>query len=90
MTKHGLLIIGHGSRLEYGKELFTSARSFTDAVLLGREGKLLIAVGNMTAEAMRYKGVNPDVVGDGSLAGTLAALNRHLTHHSPSPAKISR
>ena len=58
--------------------LFTSARSFTDAVLSGHEGKLLIAVGEMTAEAMRNKGVNPDVVGDGSLAGTLAALNQHL------------
>lgn len=58
--------------------LFTSARSFTDAVISGLDEKLLIAVGDMTAKAMRNKGVHPDVVGDGSLAGTLAALNWHL------------
>ena len=58
--------------------LFTSARSFTDAVIYGLEEKLLIAVGDMTAEAMRKAGVNPAVVGDGSLAGTLAALNQYL------------
>lgn len=58
--------------------LFTSARSFTDAVIPGLGGKLLIAVGEMTAEAMRNNGVNPAVVGDGSLAGTLASVNRYL------------
>ncbi|HZD43786.1 MAG TPA: uroporphyrinogen-III synthase [Methanomicrobiales archaeon] len=60
--------------------LFTSAMSFEKALWEKREGLLLLAIGDRTAEAMLEKGVLPDVVGDGSLAGTLEALNRYLEH----------
>jgi uroporphyrinogen-III synthase len=37
-----------------------------------------MAIGEVTAGVMRAGGVIPAVVGDGSLEGTLAALNRFL------------
>lgn len=55
--------------------LFTSASSFTRAQWERREGQIVAAIGRVTAQAMEAAGVTPDVVGDGSLAGTLAALN---------------
>ncbi len=58
--------------------LFTSAMSFREAVWEPRPGVLLIAIGDVTAGAMRRGGHPPDVVGDGSLDGTLAALNEFL------------
>jgi len=58
--------------------LFTSAMSYREAVWEPGPGLLLIAIGNVTARAMREGGHSPDVVGDGSLEGTLAALNRFL------------
>lgn len=63
---------------EYDAVLFTSAKSFTEAIFSDLSGKLLIAIGEVTADAMRSRGAVPAVVGDGSLAGTLAALNRYL------------
>ncbi|HMA04381.1 MAG TPA: uroporphyrinogen-III synthase [Methanomicrobiales archaeon] len=58
--------------------LFTSGTSFSRAVWEPRPGLLLLAIGEVTAGAMRDGGVVPAVVGDGSLEGTLGALNRYL------------
>lgn len=55
--------------------LFTSASSFTKARWTQRAGQIVAAIGTVTAAAMEKAGVVPGVVGDGSLAGTLAALN---------------
>jgi len=59
--------------------LFTSAMSFTKAVWIQHPDMLVIAIGDITAAAMRASGTNPEVVGDGSLEGTMIALNRYLT-----------
>ncbi len=37
-----------------------------------------MAIGDITASDMRKAGTNPVVVGDGSLEGTLTALNAYL------------
>ena len=58
--------------------LFTSAMSFDKAVWTPRPGLLIIAIGDSTAGFMRGKGVIPDVSGDGSLEGTLCALNEYI------------
>lgn len=58
--------------------LFTSAMSFRKAVWTSRPGLLVMAIGEITAEAMRTGGTDPAVVGDGSLEGTLGALNTYL------------
>ncbi|NLA30260.1 MAG: uroporphyrinogen-III synthase [Methanomicrobiales archaeon] len=58
--------------------LFTSAMSYREARWQPRDDLLLIAIGDVTADAMRAGGHPPVVVGDGSLAGTLDALNRYL------------
>jgi uroporphyrinogen-III synthase len=58
--------------------LFTSGTSFSEAVWQPRQGLLLMAIGEVTAGVMRAGGAPPAVVGDGSLEGTLAALNRFL------------
>ena len=58
--------------------LFTSALSFKSAVWKRREDLVLIAIGEVTAEAMDDAGLSPDVVGDGSLEGTLDELNLFL------------
>jgi uroporphyrinogen-III synthase len=58
--------------------LFTSGSSFTEAAWHPRPGLLLMAIGEVTAGVMRAAGAAPAVVGDGSLEGTLAALNRFL------------
>ena len=56
--------------------LFTSAMSYREARWHPRVDLLLVAIGEITAGAMRAGGHPPAVVGDGSLAGTLEALNR--------------
>jgi uroporphyrinogen-III synthase len=61
--------------------LFTSAMSFRHAIWTRRPGLLIIAIGKVTAAAMKEGGVEPDVIGDGSLEGTLVALNRYLENH---------
>ncbi len=58
--------------------LFTSAMSFKKAVWTPRPDLLVIAIGEITAMAIRTAGADPAVVGDGSLEGTLGALNAYL------------
>jgi uroporphyrinogen-III synthase len=64
-----------------GAVLFTSAMSFKKAVWAPRPGLLVMAIGEITADAMRMGGAAPAVIGDGSLEGTLGALNAYLTAH---------
>jgi uroporphyrinogen-III synthase len=54
--------------------LFTSANSFSEARWTPREGLLVLAIGEVTAERMRKAGIEPDAVGDGSLEGALRAI----------------
>lgn len=61
-----------------GAILFTSAMSFKKAVWEPRPDLLVMAIGEITAKAMQDAGTRPAVVGDGSLEGTLAALNAYL------------
>jgi uroporphyrinogen-III synthase len=61
-----------------GAVLFTSAMSFKKAVWTPRPGLLVMAIGEITADTMRMGGTAPAVVGDGSLEGTLGALNAYL------------
>lgn len=58
--------------------LFTSAMSFREAIWTPRADLLVMAIGDITADIMRSGGVHPVVVGDGSLEGTLTALNTCL------------
>lgn len=58
--------------------LFTSAMSYKSLNCKSLEGILPIAIGEITADAMREGGVEPVVIGDGSLKGTLTALNEYL------------
>jgi uroporphyrinogen-III synthase len=59
--------------------LFTSAMSFAKAVWTPRPDLLVMAIGEITAGVMQSAGTYPSVVGDGSLEGTLAALNTYLS-----------
>lgn len=58
--------------------LFTSAMSFAKARWTPRDNLLVVAIGEITAAAMRAGGTDPAVVGDGSLEGSLTALNTFL------------
>jgi len=58
--------------------MFTSALSFKSSIWKRREDLVLIAIGEITAETMEDAGLVPDVVGDGSLEGTLDELNLFL------------
>lgn len=58
--------------------LFTSAGSFRNAVWDRDQSILRIAIGDVTGKAMELGGCPPDVTGDGSLEGTLLALNAYL------------
>lgn len=60
--------------------LFTSANSFKTANISGISSVLPMAIGEITAKAMMEKDVVPKVVGDGSLEGTLKALNEYLSN----------
>ena len=57
--------------------LFTSAMSFTKAIWTPRPDLLVMAIGEITAETMMREGTFPVIVGDGSLEGTLGALNEY-------------
>jgi uroporphyrinogen-III synthase len=61
-----------------GAILFTSAMSFHKAIWKPRTDLLIMAIGEITAEAVRTGGIPPAVIGDGSLEGTLCALNTYL------------
>ncbi len=58
--------------------IFTSANSFSFALWENRSDLLKGAIGDITAERMEGKGITPDFIGDGSLSGTLSALNTFL------------
>jgi len=58
--------------------LFTSAMSYAQAIWTPKHDLLVMAIGEITAAAMENAGTPPGVVGDGSLEGTLAALNAYL------------
>jgi uroporphyrinogen-III synthase len=59
--------------------LFTSAMSFTKSVWIKRPDIMVLAIGDITAATMQAAGTKPAVVGDGSLEGTMIALNNYLT-----------
>lgn len=61
-----------------GAVLFTSALSYKMAVWMPRPDLLVMAIGDITAGAMRAGGTDPGIVGDGSLEGALGALNSYL------------
>lgn len=58
--------------------LFTSAMSYAKARWTPRDTLLVMAIGEITAAAMNAGGTIPAVVGDGSLEGSLMALNAYL------------
>jgi uroporphyrinogen-III synthase len=77
---YGLEPTGESLNLENADAiLFTSAMSFAKAVWTKHSDLVVIAIGDITAATMRAAGTNPVVVGDGSLEGTLMALNNYLT-----------
>jgi uroporphyrinogen-III synthase len=77
---YGLEPTGESLNLEDADAiLFTSAMSFAKAVWMKHPDLVVIAIGDITAATMRAAGTNPVVVGDGSLEGTMLALNNYLT-----------
>jgi uroporphyrinogen-III synthase len=77
---YGLEPTGESLNLEDADAiLFTSAMSFAKAVWMKHPDLVVIAIGDITAATMRAAGTNPVVVGDGSLEGTMIALNNYLT-----------
>jgi len=61
-----------------GAVLFTSAMSFAKAVWEPKDDLIVMAIGEITAGVMEKSGVLPSVIGDGSLEGSLRALNAFL------------
>ncbi|HJJ42416.1 MAG TPA: uroporphyrinogen-III synthase [Methanocorpusculum sp.] len=61
-----------------GAVLFTSPAAFMMAKLPDTDDVIEMAIGEVTEKAMMYMGHIPDVVGDGSIEGTLKALNVYL------------
>ncbi|MDR0439126.1 MAG: uroporphyrinogen-III synthase [Methanocalculaceae archaeon] len=60
--------------------LFTSANSCKMALLpqLNTTSHLPMAIGDITADAMRERDLEPKIIGDGTLEGTLKTLNTYL------------
>jgi len=58
--------------------LFTSAMSFARARWTPRDNLLVMAIGEITAATMTAGGTTPAVTGDGSLEGSLKALNAYI------------
>ncbi|MFA5346614.1 MAG: uroporphyrinogen-III synthase [Methanoregula sp.] len=58
--------------------LFTSALSFVNAIWSWHPDLVVIAIGDITAAAMQRAGKKPEIVGDGSLEGSMRALNDYL------------
>ena len=62
-----------------GAILFTSPAAFTLAKLPVLSNEIiLMAIGEVTADAMMYGGKMPSVIGDGSIEGTIQSLNATL------------
>ncbi len=61
-----------------GAVIFTSAKSFESSGFIHDNTRKLrvIAIGKKTADAMRMRGIIPDIVGDGTLESCLDILNR--------------
>ena len=77
---YGLEPTGESLNLENADAiLFTSAMSFAKAVWMKHSDLVVMAIGDITAATMRAAGTNPVVIGDGSLEGTMMALNNYLT-----------
>ena len=68
--------------------LFTSANSYTYAKYQ-KEGLLHMAIGETTADRMREDGMEPVIVGNGTLLGTLAELNRYLENKPKKPEALN-
>ena len=62
--------------------LFTSSMSFQACIWKRHPDLTTIAIGEVTAETMIRAGLTPDIVGDGSLEGTLDEINMHFLLHS--------
>ncbi len=65
-----------------GAILFTSPMAFKLAKLPKMENIIQMAIGEVTANEMMYGGDAPAVIGDGSIEGTLKALNAYLVTES--------
>lgn len=65
-----------------GAILFTSPAAFKLAKLPKMGEMIQMAIGEVTADAMMYSGDAPSVIGDGSVEGTLKALNAYLLMES--------
>ncbi|HJJ55646.1 MAG TPA: uroporphyrinogen-III synthase [Methanocorpusculum sp.] len=64
--------------------IFTSSSSYRFSEFSSGLGSTIpIAIGTVTANTMRENGVNPVVVGDGSLEGTLNRLNTFINNNGP-------
>ena len=61
--------------------LFTSSMSFKACIWKRRPDLLAVAIGEVTAETMLHAGLKPDIIGDGSLEGTLDEINMYLLLH---------
>jgi uroporphyrinogen-III synthase len=61
-----------------GAILFTSALSFEKAIWTCHPDLIIIAIGDVTAAAMQRAGIKPAVIGDGSLEGSMRALNDYV------------
>lgn len=61
--------------------LFTSSLSFQACIWKRHPDLITVAIGEITAETMIHAGLKPDIVGDGSLEGTLDEINMYLLLH---------
>ena len=80
---YGLIATNEELRTEDADAIiFTSANSFSLAVWNSEQDLIVVAIGDITAERILKAGITPAVVGDGSLEGTLKALNMHLENQA--------
>ncbi|MDF1532740.1 MAG: uroporphyrinogen-III synthase [Methanosarcinales archaeon] len=59
--------------------IYTSGKSFLLSGVSNEEleGKIVVAIGPKCAAVMKQKGINPDIIGNGTLEGCLTALTAH-------------
>lgn len=80
---YGLIATNEELRTEDADAIiFTSGNSFSLAVWDSEQDLIVVAIGDITAERILKAGITPAVVGDGSLEGTLKALNMHLENQA--------